>query len=533
MSTDAPTNTHARDNAGTTFTNADKGVPIYWLNGPKVADNYQDFHDGSWDSDGGRNENGVNVGADTVVWSGSRDAGTRYYAAGPPGDSEQVSGGQPRSSVTLHAHDITFPSNGYKPLFALSPVLTVVAPTPHKAATPTVAWGPTRNSVRIEFAANDHTYSEHIYNYAVQVRGGQWTDWTTVTNVNHGEGTITKVVTGLRHSTDYRLRIWARARLAVDVNKIYYGPASNELLFTTRASGDPDPATGFRAHEVFYNRVDVRWHAPSHTGNGPLQQYRIEARRWTGSAFTSWGWAATLNANATSREVTLYTEGGNFVNFQPGTHYQLRIRALNGTGRGSAWSEIVAIQTLSPVPVAPNKPRISNLRHDSVRVHWDGLTNDGASRVYSWAVQTRQPKPGGGFTPWTTVAHPGGSARFADLTTGLRPSAYNHNTGVYTASHYQVRVWARARTCATCKIFYSPGSDERGFDMRTRSPSAPAAPTLSDPQTDPQSGTQSIEVSWQPPDWLGETGVISHYDVYVLVGSDWRISRPTPGMPRA
>ena len=33
----------ARDNTGTTYTNTDLGVPIYWLGGNKVADHYRDF----------------------------------------------------------------------------------------------------------------------------------------------------------------------------------------------------------------------------------------------------------------------------------------------------------------------------------------------------------------------------------------------------------------------------------------------------------------------------------------------------------
>ena len=33
----------ARDNTGTTFTGSDKGVPIYWLGGTKIADQYQDL----------------------------------------------------------------------------------------------------------------------------------------------------------------------------------------------------------------------------------------------------------------------------------------------------------------------------------------------------------------------------------------------------------------------------------------------------------------------------------------------------------
>ena len=44
----------ARDNTGTTGT----GVPIYWLNGEKVADDYPDFYDGSWDSQAGTTETG-------------------------------------------------------------------------------------------------------------------------------------------------------------------------------------------------------------------------------------------------------------------------------------------------------------------------------------------------------------------------------------------------------------------------------------------------------------------------------------------
>ena len=36
----------ARDNTGTTYTSTDKGVPIYWLNGNKADDDYEDFYDG-------------------------------------------------------------------------------------------------------------------------------------------------------------------------------------------------------------------------------------------------------------------------------------------------------------------------------------------------------------------------------------------------------------------------------------------------------------------------------------------------------
>ena len=57
----------ARDNTSTTFTTEDKGVPIYWLNGAKVADEYEDFYDGSWDDEvNDKDESGTN-GLDTSV----------------------------------------------------------------------------------------------------------------------------------------------------------------------------------------------------------------------------------------------------------------------------------------------------------------------------------------------------------------------------------------------------------------------------------------------------------------------------------
>ena len=55
----------ARDNTSTTYTATDKGVPIYWLNGAKAADQYEDFYDGSWDDEANdKNESGTN-GLDT------------------------------------------------------------------------------------------------------------------------------------------------------------------------------------------------------------------------------------------------------------------------------------------------------------------------------------------------------------------------------------------------------------------------------------------------------------------------------------
>ena len=76
----------ARDNTGTTYTSANKGVPIYWLNGNKVADDYEDFYDETWDEEAaGKNELG-NAAYDTSQLSnrpltGCDDDGTEAFVS--------------------------------------------------------------------------------------------------------------------------------------------------------------------------------------------------------------------------------------------------------------------------------------------------------------------------------------------------------------------------------------------------------------------------------------------------------------------
>ncbi|MDE0319961.1 MAG: hypothetical protein OXI97_08760, partial [Acidimicrobiaceae bacterium] len=77
----------ARDHTATTYTADDKGVPIYWLDGSgadrRVADDYEDFYDGSWANEGvPRSEAGVKVGINAQgYWTGSKPDGTKVNTA--------------------------------------------------------------------------------------------------------------------------------------------------------------------------------------------------------------------------------------------------------------------------------------------------------------------------------------------------------------------------------------------------------------------------------------------------------------------
>ncbi len=64
---------NARDNTQTQ--GAGTGIPIYWVNGAKVADNYTDFYDGTWDSTASTAPSGRRSTARTL-WTGSNADGT-------------------------------------------------------------------------------------------------------------------------------------------------------------------------------------------------------------------------------------------------------------------------------------------------------------------------------------------------------------------------------------------------------------------------------------------------------------------------
>ena len=130
------------------YSNADLngvGIPIYWLNGNKVADNYGDFLDGDWDDEvNDKNESGTD-GPDTsqeanYPFTGCNHDGTKadagadshWLGAGDEKDSVDVRVGRPNSSTsgdgpigsaTKHLDSNT------RPMYGLSAVFRVNAPT--------------------------------------------------------------------------------------------------------------------------------------------------------------------------------------------------------------------------------------------------------------------------------------------------------------------------------------------------------------------------------------------------------------------
>ena len=109
----------ARTNTGTTG----EGVPIHWLGGAQVADDYTDLYDGDWDSVSGKTEgDGDYTG---LVWTGGNRAGGKSgqsYA----GAAEVRLGDLSDATLALSSPAARAASQAF-PLYAVSPVITVAA----------------------------------------------------------------------------------------------------------------------------------------------------------------------------------------------------------------------------------------------------------------------------------------------------------------------------------------------------------------------------------------------------------------------
>ena len=150
-----PAGVNARDNTGTTGT----GVPIYWLKGNRVADNYADFYDGSWDDEANiKNESGntglnINQSANRP-WTGCEHDGTEAFVSGASeglgeNDVDFVRVGRPNSSGTGHgpisSSDYESSSDN-RPMYGISPVFELIQ-IPSNAGTLTTGGTPRTGSI--------------------------------------------------------------------------------------------------------------------------------------------------------------------------------------------------------------------------------------------------------------------------------------------------------------------------------------------------------------------------------------------------
>ena len=181
-----------RDNTATTGT----GVPIYWLGGDRVADDYGGIYDQQWDSYDPKDESGTSD-TTTIVWTGSANDGSevstnrwsddrsvRSTALGSPshGSNGRWSGyGDPTQAFFMFRYLVGVSDaaqSAAHPLYGLSPVFTVLAST-----------DPTLTALTLSDGTLDPVFASDTYAYAVSVENSVDTITVTPTTA-HDSATV-------------------------------------------------------------------------------------------------------------------------------------------------------------------------------------------------------------------------------------------------------------------------------------------------------------------------------------------------------
>ena len=375
----------ARVVSNTTYTDDDKGVPIYWVGGSKVADDYEDFYDGSWDDETNvRDESGTIRPVPNGVWTGSASDGTELIEGGVSRalGQDQVGYGAPGSTASgagpLHSGS-TAASTEERPLYGLSPVYRIIAPglvsnlgqsgrtTDERSARRSqrfttgshlhgynfggvqVVYDPVsdtrpRMSISIytvdsnghpdsEVAAITYPDADALYELTFDARAGTILDPDT---------TYAIVVSPSTPGTDLGLRItssngedseseddWSLAD-AFDIESSgswQADTAGNALRVRVRGTpkvGPPAAPTSLTATAVGRHRIDLSWTGPSMDGGSSITGYRIES-----SADGLNGWSAAADTGSTA---TAYSHTG----LRPETTLHYRVSAINAEGASAA-----------------------------------------------------------------------------------------------------------------------------------------------------------------------------------------------------
>ena len=383
----------ARDNTATTYTNDDKGVAIYWLGGAKVADEYEDFYDGTWDDEANaKDESGsdrsTSLDTDKPL-TGSDHNGTEAFS----GSSSRALGassvqlGSPNSSTSgygpLGSNFATLNSSA-RPFYGLSPVFRVsgTAVTNTAPAFTTTA----------DFSTDENEVS------SFQV---------TAMDADDGDE-VTYAISGGADLAQFQINATSGRLDFVFVSHDHENPAdadgNNVYLVTVTATGgtgaralttdqaitvtvtdvDEPPATPVAPTvEAVLDSSDslsVSWTAPDNTGRPSIESYDLQYRKGTTGNFADGPQGVT--------GLTVIIDG-----LDADSLYQVQVRATNEDGDGF-WSQSGSGTTNEPTDPTGSDKLTATAHTGKIRLEWTGTAD---------AYEFRRKEDGGAWSAWTAA----------------------------------------------------------------------------------------------------------------------------------
>ena len=466
----------ARDNTRTTGT----GVPIYWLNGAKAADNYADFYDGSWDDEvNDKNESGTN-GPDTSQsvnrpFTGCEHNGTEALDGSISQGFGAAGGtkvGRPNSSSALHgplsSNAVTGTANT-RPLYGLSEVFQVAAAVVVPNNPPAFSADTAARSVAENTAAGQNVGAALTATDA---------DSDTLTYTLEGTDAASfDIVSGsgqIRTRTGVTYNHEAKSTHTVVV-KADDGNGGTDTVTVTITVTDVDEPPGqpaapsVSATAGSTTSLDVTWTAPTNTGPA-IASYDLQYRAGTSGNFTN----GPQNVTGTSAAIG---------SLAADTSYEVQVRATNAEGDGD-WSVAgTGRTTATSAPGAPTGLTATASGATQIDLSWSAPASTGGSAITGYKIEVSP----NGTSGWTDQV----------ANTNSTATTYAH-TGLAAGDTRHYRVSA---------INTNGSGTASNVDSATTGTSVPGAPTG---LTATASGTTAINLSWSAPGSTGGSAITGY-----------------------
>ena len=471
----------ARDNTSTTYTTADTGVPIYWLNGAKAADDYEDFYDGSWDDEANdKNESGTdgpdtsmvlnypitgcgNDGTEAFSDLDSRALGTSHVRIGQPNSSG--SGHGPLDGGTASINDVSHPMYGLSVVFRVAAAMVVPNNPPvfsADTATRSVAENTAAGqNVGAVLTATDADSDTLIYT----LEGADAASFDMVSD----SGQI-RTKTGVTYNHE------AKSTHTVIVKANDSNGGTDTITVTITVSDVTEPpgvpaAPSVSATAGSTTSLDVTWTAPSNTGPA-ITSYDLQYRQGSSGNFTDGP------QNVTDTSAAIGSLASN-------TSYQVQVRATNAEG-DSQWSLAGTGQTNTPmatVPGAPTSLSATASGTSTINLSWSAPASNGGSAITGYKIEVSSD----GGSSWNELVANTGNANTTYAHSGLAAGA---------TRHYRVSAINANGTGLPSNV-----------DDATTGATVPGAPTSLSATS---SGSTTINLSWSAPASTGGSAITGY-----------------------
>ena len=285
--------TDARDNTDTIHTSSDQEVAIYWLGGNRVADDYGDFYDGSWDDEANdRDESGAN-GPDTSVaanhpWTGCKHNGTASLALG----QNNVRLGRPNSAGSsngpINGNSIAT-NSGTRPMYGVSELFQVGAVGVPGVPTGLTATADGETGIDLSWTAPADNGGADITGYRIEVSedgGSAWAD--RVADTESADRTHPHTGLSAGSTRHYRVSAINPVGTGVPSGVVYTTTVlSDALVSNTGQSGDPDVTEAIGDQDGTHSQGFETGSNPGGYRLASVGVYVADADLGAGEAFTA------------------------------------------------------------------------------------------------------------------------------------------------------------------------------------------------------------------------------------------------------